>query len=1282
MRLKRTIVYRYLAIIFLLSGCWTQVCGQTNASDAAYNRGVELYGMRKYAEAIPFFQKADSLERLDKPEELLDASYPLMWMSSCYFRLGNTDKAREIDPYNYMLTPVDRRLIHESDSLSYIGLDLLQEGDAENALDFFKRCGELEKTALGADSYFYANTLKFMAECYWNLGDYEQAFSMANSALKIQRLNGFDYGIALCYEWLGLICEYMDNKGPEDAFGYYQLSYDKYCSSGYGDESVNTLIEMSRLKQEMGEVQDAYDFCNKAKDIVDKESLFAEYPGSYAYMLSILAQAEYGLLMYEEAFMHSSEAKRLFEEDNINEYYASYMENEGWRAYLSMFVPECDHPKIVKEVYEAFMGSDDFKDSPMCKKIETLYYKCNPDNIPLEKRIAAQRRLVKEIEEIEGYKSASYLEVLADILNEHRWETNEDMQNIISIYKEIGPIREEAKELGPSDETNLFKNMAMIEYGILNNSGQAIATLTEGIDILKQWGWQYQLYCCQLLNQIAQIYIGIGEFSVAYEYLLEAMEAYAVIDENNKHLGVYQRNEYVLTLKQLIAYYGNIGDFKRQEECVNKLNIASPDSYDEDLHMLTYKLSAILNSAKTDGEKREEAVRMFSNLLSSIEKSEGRSSIDYNLVNLLYSSILIGLGNTEEADKVISESKGYLEGTAAAVPAELLYGQLLMFKGNLEEAVPIFEKILPIAEASSIVSPQDLAFYYQSLVSIYESKGRLEKVQPYIKKINDIYKDILNSNFRSMSYQERSSLWNKFSNWFTAILPAVAFRGDESTLDEDLYDGILLSKGLLLNSEIELRKLVASAGDEYSLALYDKLQDLYMQQKKAADNPAEYERITREVATKERELANSVKAFGDYTENLAVTWKDVRDRLSQDEAAIEFVQAPLNQDSIMYSALVLKSGTSPKRVNLFSQQELTAIPADSLYTTSKLSSLVWEPLSEELGAVKNVYFAPQGMLHSMAIEYAPTSDGGYISDKYNLYRLSSTRERILSHTTKKEQYAVLYGGLSYDADTTAVMRANDDQTDHYVFKPRAAIENIRDVAQGISDLQYTLEEVEEIDNLYSAVNEDCYSFKGIYGTEESFKNLSGTGKTVLHLATHGFYYTEAEHKDKFNMIQALDILGNTAVSSEDKMLTRSGLFLTGANLALTQKSIPDNMEDGILTAQEISFLDLRDVDLVVLSACKSAMGELGGDGVFGLQRGFKKAGAKTLLMSLWNVDDKATKLLMTEFYKNWLGVNEKHDVMSKREAFLKAQEYLRTTENGRYKSPEFWAAFVMLDGVD
>ena len=142
--------------------------------------------------------------------------------------------------------------------------------------------------------------------------------------------------------------------------------------------------------------------------------------------------------------------------------------------------------------------------------------------------------------------------------------------------------------------------------------------------------------------------------------------------------------------------------------------------------------------------------------------------------------------------------------------------------------------------------------------------------------------------------------------------------------------------------------------------------------------------------------------------------------------------------------------------------------------------------------------------------------------------------------------------------------------------------------------------------------------------------------------------------------------------SGDQSLVQSGLLLSGANYAWQNKPLPEGIEDGILTAKEISFMDLRKTDLVVLSACQTALGEITGEGVFGLQRGFKKAGARTIIMSLWPVDDNATLLMMTEFYTNLT------KGMSKRAAFLTAQNKVKTTTG--FENPRFWAAFIMLDG--
>ena len=186
----------------------------------------------------------------------------------------------------------------------------------------------------------------------------------------------------------------------------------------------------------------------------------------------------------------------------------------------------------------------------------------------------------------------------------------------------------------------------------------------------------------------------------------------------------------------------------------------------------------------------------------------------------------------------------------------------------------------------------------------------------------------------------------------------------------------------------------------------------------------------------------------------------------------------------------------------------------------------------------------------------------------------------------------------------------------------------------IPDLPGTKKEVEEVYSLMNDMGMEADIFTDTLGTEASFKALSGKRRNTILIATHGFY---GKNEPDNNTMPPMMILDNNRYV-EDKAMTRSGLLFAGAANAW---QIPDMANNGILTAQEVAGLDLRGLDMCVLSACETGMGEITGEGVYGLQRGFKKAGAKTLLVSLRKVYDDATRILMTEFYRNYLSGKSK-----------------------------------------
>ena len=398
------------------------------------------------------------------------------------------------------------------------------------------------------------------------------------------------------------------------------------------------------------------------------------------------------------------------------------------------------------------------------------------------------------------------------------------------------------------------------------------------------------------------------------------------------------------------------------------------------------------------------------------------------------------------------------------------------------------------------------------------------------------------------------------------------------------------------------------------------------------------------------ELYNSVLfskgiTWQNYSDAKKRDWREIQKKLHPEDLVIEFISpVDLDEDNITFYALILNNKRSaPRMIKLFDIMQLQESWKNTKSKFEKdmeVGNLIWGNIENELQGKKNIFFSATHILHNIPIEYLPIDDKTFYCEMYNMYRLSSTAELAMDIYKSQYDTAVLYGGLDYDSGVG----------DGY-SQTRA----------GLEPLFNTVIEIDEISQLLVDNGIRCEIYSGGAGTESSFKRQSGLPINIIHISTHGKYERDDGYLNKIN---------------EDTSLSRSYLALSGANKKLKNQSI-DEGEDGIITALDISQMKFNALDLVCMSACESALGTYSDDdGIIGLQKGFKLAGANTILMSLDKVDDEATRILMVEFYKNLMAGKSKH------QSLKDAQHYLRKVENGKYDDPKYWASFIMLDGLN
>lgn len=542
-------------------------------------------------------------------------------------------------------------------------------------------------------------------------------------------------------------------------------------------------------------------------------------------------------------------------------------------------------------------------------------------------------------------------------------------------------------------------------------------------------------------------------------------------------------------------------------------------------------------------------------------------------------------------------------------------------------------------------------------------------------------------NFLVMPENQRETFWNSVKadlsgiEQYAADYAQYAVENNDYSLINEYsglgYNARLLKKGLLLTSSRNIENIISKIDNQDINRL---IAEISIQRNKLSalqHGGEEYEQTERTVNNLERELLVLISSYGDFMNFTTIKWQNIQEVLMPGEVAIEFFSFPSHDDK-QYGASFIGSEGSPLILNLFMESELTKYLNDDKsvydYQNPGFYKTIWSIL-EVFSDIKNahtIYFSADGKLNTIAIENLCDASGILASEKRNIFRLSSTRELLNKNSDNENSYIgnnqskiVMYGGLDYNSPLSQSLSSGSP---NLMASSVSSIKNAQRAFRNRAQyLQGTFKEVEQLSRQLRHANVKLYT--GSEGTEQSVIDMSNIHPNLLHIATHGFYF--AEDNEMSNGTSNNEIY---SISTETRAMRESGLLFSGANHRLTGENIENEHNDGILTAEEVSNIFLGDIDLVVLSACETGLGSISGEGVFGLQRGFKLSGVNCIVMSLWKVDDDATKELMTNFYNNLLKGS------SKIEALQEAQKKIRETPG--YEDSEYWAGFILLDALN
>ncbi len=625
--------------------------------------------------------------------------------------------------------------------------------------------------------------------------------------------------------------------------------------------------------------------------------------------------------------------------------------------------------------------------------------------------------------------------------------------------------------------------------------------------------------------------------------------------------------------------------------------------------------------------------------LGHLYRQKGNFEEAKRLFELAYQNRLSTLGTTHPS---IAISKNHL-----ALVAEQ--------QQDFAQAETLYQQSLELIQEKL---GKDHLFYIQALnnlATLYEKNNMPQLAFDYYQIALAQLRTYINQNIGVLSEQEKKQFWEAnqtlIKNFLSFTVSVIAQPQNFKSIAlhlllKELLNLRLHTKGLLLNHTRKTQSDLVRQAPPATQTLYAQWQANrewlahHFQKKPTSALQRKIDSLQKATKNLEKELVIQAQDFAPLFIPTTSEWKNIQKKLKTDEAALEMIRLPQQDQTLGYLAIIILPQNDAPIPVLFTEGEALETNYWAAYKNSirfqekdmHSYERYWHKIQTILdqAQVKKLYFSADGIYHliNVATLYDP-QEGLYLDEKMTFVQFTNLQDLIDQRPLKfKKAHVSLWGRPSYSLDASSPS---------YYFK----------------DLPFTELEVTQIAALLKEKKWKVDLFLGKEAREQTLKE--SPAPAILHLATHGYFEEQA-----YTPV-------NTHNSTETWLdpLLQSGLVWAGINTP----SVLAAQEDGKLTALEVSQLTLYETALVVLSACQTGLGKVeGGEGVYGLQRAFQVAGARQLLMSLWEVDDRATQQFMTFFYENLL----------KTQNSTEALRAARTQTRLLYPNPYYWGAFILL----